>query len=568
MKWLLIFGALFSGLSAVFTLYGYRNIDLFFSDLLVNEDGGSAQHYAFVIAVSMALGFAIYFAATFVTHIAAFRLETQLRKKGFVGLSRASFSFFDSNSSGKVRKIIDDNAAQTHMAVAHLVPDMASGFIMPIGILVLAWMVDIKAGIVLSVMTVISFIQLYMMMGNRDFLTKYQQYLEELSSETVEYVRGMQVVKVFGTGIESFARFHRSIKDYAKFALKYAMSCKWPYVLFQLLFFGILAFLIPVWILTGNFGDSAERTSVILIMILFLSGVYFVAFMKLMYMSMNIQLADMAMGKLERLYSEMEDSRMEFGRDTVFKNGDIEFDHVDFGYGDTLVLQDFSLEMKENQVYAFVGGSGSGKSTVAKLVSGFYKPNSGSVKIGGKDIFSYDERTLMKKIAVVFQNPKLFKKTIYDNVAMGNPKATREQVMEAIGLAGCNDILEKFPQRENTLIGSKGVYLSGGEKQRITIARAILKDADIVILDEASGAVDPENEFEFQRAFSNLIKGKTVIMIAHRLSSIRGASKIFVMEDGAVIEQGTHDELMKENSRYRHYQQLYSRTSDWRVQNG
>ena len=565
MKWMLFGGALCSALSVLFTLYGYRLLNLFFRDLIIKADGSSARQYAWRIAASLALGFAVYFLSTFVTHVAAFRLETVLRKKGVVGLSQASQVFFDRNPSGRVRKIIDDNAAQTHMAVAHLVPDIAIGAIMPIGIIVLAYMADWKAGIVVSVLTVLSLIALHLMMGNKEFLKTYQAYLEKLGSASVEYVRGMQVVKVFGTGIESFTDFYRCIMDYARFALKYSMSCKWPYVLFQLLFLGLMTVVIPIWIYAGNFGDSPEKAVVILLMLAFLTGVFFVTFMKIMYLGMHIQLADMAMEKLETLYAEMADSQMVFGTETVFTNSDIAFHHVDFGYGDNQVLKDFSLTLKENHVYAFVGGSGSGKSTVAKLVSGFYRADKGEITIGGKDIFAYEEKALMKKIAVVFQNPQLFKKSLYDNVLIGNPSASREQVLEAMTLAGCQDIIEKFPERENTIIGSQGVYLSGGEKQRITIARAILKDADIIILDEASGAVDPENEYAFQKAFSNLIRGKTVIMIAHRLSSIRGASKIFVMQDGRIIEEGSDAHLMQKDTRYRYYQELYNKTNDWRV---
>ena len=297
----------------------------------------------------------------------------------------------------------------------------------------------------------------------------------------------------------------------------------------------------------------------------FLTGVFFVAFMKIMYVSMFSFQATSAVEKLEKMFDEMHVDKLTFGDVESFDNFDIEFDDVSFGYGENSVLEHLSFSLKGGRSYALMGASGSGKTTIAKLISGFYKVNDGAIKIGGKPLNAYTQSAIIKNIAFVFQDAKLFKQSLYDNVALAKKDATRDEVLQAMHLAGCDSILDKFPERENTMIGSKGIYLSGGEKQRIAIARAILKGSNIIILDEASAAVDPESEHELQLAFSNLMKGKTVIMIAHRLTSIKNLDEILVLENGQIIERGSDAELMTGNTKYRELQNLYSSANEWRV---
>lgn len=563
-RYLAYIGILLSMLSVVFKVWGYYYLSKFLIEIIVYNNIENAKYYGFCIVGLLIIGITLYGIAGLVTHVLGFRLETNLRKYGIEGLSKASFSFFDTHPSGKTRKIIDDNATDTHMIVAHLIPDNAGAILMPILLLVLGFFVSLKVGIILIILSIVGGISLSMMTGEKEFMKIYQESLETLSSETVEYVRGIQVIKIFGISVESFKALNTAIKNYSKYSLEYAMSCKRGFVGFQWFFFSFIAMVIPILLLFFNIEDP-KMLAVELIMVLFLSGALFVSLMAIMYVSMYAFMGQSVVEKLEGIFEEMNSNKLTFGSNEEFENYNITFENVSFGYTDKKIINNLSFSLEENKNYALVGSSGSGKSTIAKLISGFYKVDSGVIKIGNRSISSYSEEALINNIAFVFQNVKLFKTSIYDNVKIGKADASYEEVMTAMNLAGCNSILDKFSEREQTQIGTKGVYLSGGEKQRIAIARAILKDAKIIIMDEASAAVDPENEYELQRAFSNLIKDKTVIMIAHRLPSIRNVDEILVMDNGEIIERGTDSELMALDGEYKKLQSLYNKANEWRV---
>ena len=566
-KYLGFFAIVFSVISAVLTVYGYYLIYRFLDNLIIHTDLSGAENLALKSAFILTAGAIFYFVSGAFSHLLGFRLETNLRKRGIDGLENASFRFFDLNPSGKIRKIIDDNAAQTHQVVAHMIPDSAQAIITPVLVLVLGFIVSTRVGITLLALTIIGAFILGAMMGEQEFMKIYQEALANLSAETVEYVRGMQVVKIFGASVESFKSFYKAIKDYSKYAYEYSLSCKKPYVWYQWLFFGLIAILIiPVVYFMENLG-SGKMILLELVMILFLSGVMFVSFMRMMWYSMYISQGSYAVDTLESLYNDMQKDRLKHGNINNFKNYNIEFDNVSFAYNDKPVIENLSFNLQEGKSYALVGSSGSGKSTVAKLISGFYNVDEGSIKIGGNSINEYSDEALIKAVSFVFQDSKLFKKSIYENVALAKKDATKDDVMRALKLAGCDLILDKFPERENTVIGSKGVYLSGGEKQRIAIARAILKDSKIIIMDEASAAIDPDNEYELQKAFKNLMKDKTVIMIAHRLSTIKDVDEILVMDKGRIIERGADKELMSKDSNYKRLQEIYHSANEWRVSN-
>lgn len=565
-KFLIYLSILLSILSVFLTIGAYYNINSFLHKLVVLNNVDSSINDAILIVTLLILSAFFYFSSVLFSHLLGFRLETNLRKKGIEGLTNANFKFFDSHPSGKIRKIIDDNATQTHMIVAHLIPDNSGAILAPLLTLILGFAVDLKIGLLLIFLSLLSGIAMWLMMGEKEFMKIYQESLERLSAETVEYIRGIQVVKIFGTNLKSFKALYNAINEYSQYALNYSMSCKNAYVGFQLLFFGMIAFILPILILFVDFTQNPRLMAVNLIMALFLSGVLFSSIMKVMFVSMYAFQGLSAVEKLESLFADIDNHRLSTGTKEYFENFDIEFENVSFGYTeDKMILKDLSFTLKQNKSYALVGASGSGKSTIAKLISGFYRVNSGHVKIGGENIEDYSETALIQNISFVFQDAKLFKKSIYENVKIAREEASDEEILNALHLAGCDNILDKFDTREHTMIGSKGVYLSGGEKQRIAIARAILRNSKIVILDEASASVDPENEHELQMAFSNLMKDKTVIMIAHRLSSIRNVDEIIVLEDGKIIERGDDKSLMQYDSKYKALQDLYTMANEWRV---
>lgn len=556
-----------SAISAFVLVYGYYLMFECLNELIVNSDFENAKLYAIRIVIYFTLSAILYLVSGLFSHMLAFRLETNLRKKGIDGLMDASFRFFDLNASGFIRKTIDDNAAKTHTAVAHMLPDNTQAALVPILSLILSFAVSVRVGIIILVLSISCALLLKGMMGNGEFMKLYQASLDKLSAETVEYIRGMQVVKIFGTKVESFKSLYTAIMDYSKYAYQYSLSCKKPYVLYQWIFLGIVAIVsIPsAFFLTGL--EEPKFVAVEFIMVFLLSGVMMVSFMKIMWAGMNIFNAGYAVKTLEELYDKMKVDKLCYGQRNIFENFNIEFENVTFSYNENKVLENVSFSLDEKKSYALVGHSGSGKSTIAKLLSGFYKVDSGVIKIGGYPLESYTKEAVVEAISFIFQDSKLFKKSIYENVSLADKNATREEVLNAMKLAGCDEIINKFPNKENTIIGSKGVYLSGGEKQRIAIARAILKKSNIIIMDEASASIDSDNEYELQKAFKNLMKDKTVIMIAHRLTSIKSVDEILVLEDGKIVERGNSKQLLEKNGLYHKLFALYNSANDWRVAN-
>ena len=564
-KYLIYSGIFMSMISSALSILPYWFLYKFLNEFILMKNFEKAQYYAFIIFIIMVLQSLIYFFAAWLTHLFAFRLESNLRKKGIEHLMNASFYFFDVNQSGRIRKIIDDNATDTHMIVAHLIPDITLALITPILLFVIMFSVDIYLGIATVILTILSAIFTILMYGDIKFMDKYNKSLERVNSESVEYVRGMQVLKIFNASIFSFKSFYDSIIDYSKSAYEYSKSCKNPFVIFQIILLGAGAYIIPFAIMISKGTQNNLEVMIKLIFFTCFIGTLFSCYMRIMYLGMHQYMASQAVDKLETLFGEMEENGIKYGKDTYFKDYNIEFKNVSFKYDDKFILENLSFKLNENKTYALVGSSGGGKSTIAKLISGFYKIDEGEILIGDKNITNYSRESLMNNISFVFQNSKLFKTTIFENVKIGNENASYEEVMKALKMARCDDILDKFKTRENTIIGSKGVYLSGGEIQRIAIARAILKDAKIIILDEASAASDPENEHEIQLAFSNLIKEKTVIIIAHRLSSIKNVDEILVVDKGQIVERGTDTELLKNNGRYKFLQDLFSQANEWRI---
>lgn len=543
----------------------YQAIYFFLEKILVESGLEGLAHLVTILCLCAMAYALIYFFGSMATHLIAFRLEANLKKAGMDALLEAPSTFFDKYPSGKIRKMLDDNTALTHTSVAHLLPDMAAAFLVPCFGLILAGMIDWRLCVFMVLTIVIGGLIGSKMMGESTFMGEYMQAQEAMGAHAVEYVRNMGVVKIFNANVKSMKNFYDSIASYADKVLAYSMSCRLPYVTFQTFFNSVYLLLIPLAFFFLARGEDPELYLTKAVFYVLFCDIIFVAFMKIMYVGMHSYLASSSIDKIESLIKEMQTGKLASGSVDQAKDCAIDFKHVSFAYEKDKVLEDLSFHLDGGKTYALVGSSGGGKSTLAKLIAGFYPVQEGEILIGGMALSDYSELARSQMLAMVFQNAKLFKTTIYDNVKIGNPAASRDEVMEALKLARCEEILDKFPDRENTLIGSKGVHLSGGEIQRIAIARAILKNAPIIILDEASAAADPENEYEIQQAFSNLMKGKTVIMIAHRLSSIRQADEILVVDEGKIIERGSHQALMERNGRYAYLQGLYAQANDWRV---
>lgn len=555
-------GIILSMGAAILSVLSYKYIYEFFSKIIVENDMAGALPLAWKIVIFLIASAVVYFLSVTSTHILAFRLETNLKKEAIKRIMGASFSFYDSNQSGRIRKELDDNTVLTHTAVAHLIPDLSSAVFVPIFGIILAFSVDYRLGILMLITIFFGLAMMKLMMGNKEFMEKYMEASNKMNAGAVEYVRGINVLKIFKTNVKELKDFYKSITDYSNLALQYSMSSRRWYVIFQVLFNSV--FLLAIIIPFTDEGDIRVALTKFMFYVVF-NGIIVVAFMKVMYVGMYFFYADSCIGKIEKIFEDMQAYKMDSGNIEEMDNNSIEFRNVKFGYGENLVIDDLSFKLDEGKKYALVGSSGSGKSTIAKLISGFYKLNSGKVYIGNHSLEEYKEEFLAANIANVFQDAKLFKATIYENVKIGKPDATHDEVMDAMRLAQCDDIIAKFEDRENTMIGSKGVHLSGGEVQRITIARAILKDAKIIILDEASAAADPENEYELQKALFNLMKDKTVIMIAHRLSSIKNVDEILVIDNGKIIERGSHNALMQKDSYYKSLQNKYAEANEWRV---
>ena len=559
--------ATFSVLAVCSHLFGYYCLWLALKAIFIQQDFSAGSAYALrVVAAFIAYGI-LYFLGTWMSHLAAFRLETRLREKGIDRLLAASNTFYDKNQSGRVRKIIDDNVEQTHMAVAHLIPDQTVAILTPIFMFVIIGLVDLRLAGFFGLIVLLSGFLCFKMMGEKDFMSAYMEQLDLLNAEAVEYVRGMQVVKLFAAPIVSFKRLYGAINDYADMVYNYSMSCRIPYVTFQWLL--NLFIVAPVFYAVYRVGagdDGGMWAAKTLFFALFM-GMFFGNIMKIMYVSMYHVQANRAVDTVEALFKEMDEKKMVFGKERDFGDSSITFSHVDFSYDeDEKILSDFSLHLDAGKICAFVGPSGGGKSTIAKLISGLYPVNKGNVMIGEKPMTAYDKDGVMETVGMVFQQAKLFEGlSIYDNIRLADPEANQEEVHRALALARCEEFKDKFPAGYDTVIGAEGVKLSGGECQRVAIARLFLKDPKILILDEASAAADPENEYEIQKAFSNLMKGRTTIMIAHRMSSIRGVDEILFIEGGKVVERGDHDALMKEDGRYARFVNLYHEANEWRI---
>ena len=560
-------------LSAVSTLAGmapYILIWFIVRELLMS--GATYSHALISTYAWWAVGTAIasillYFAALSLSHLAAFRVETNMRRYAMKKIIHMPLGFFDNNTSGRIRKIIDENASITHSFLAHQMPDFAGSILMPLTAIVLIFVFDWRLGLACLVPIIVSMLMMGFMMGKKGqyFMKIYMNSLEEMNTEAVEYVRGIPVVKVFQQTVFSFKNFYKSIMKYKNMVFEYTKMWEKPMSAYIVIINGFVFFLVPVAILLiGNTGNYA---TVILNLFLYvlITPVFSQSIMRSMYLNQAFGQANEAVTRLESL-TDAEQLSIPSNPKPVTSH-DISFTNVSFSYpgANKKAVDNMSFNIAEGKTVALVGASGSGKTTIARLVPRFWDAGEGQVCIGGTDVKEIDTKELMKHISFVFQNTRLFKTSLLENIRYGNPSASLEEVERAVDLARCREIIDKLPIGLNTKIGTEGTYLSGGEQQRIVLARAILKDAPIVVLDEATAFTDPENEHLIQHALRKLTKGKTVLMIAHRLTSVMDADIILVINEGKIAEQGTHQGLLNKQGIYASMWNEYQQSVQWTI---
>lgn len=569
-KVLLPAAMLLSALSALAGMLPYILIWLIVRELLEHGEitsSGNVVTYAWWAAGMAVASIVLYFAALMSSHLAAFRVESNLRKEAMRQIVRMPLGFFDINTSGRIRKIIDDNAGVTHSFLAHQLPDLAATFLVPLVAAILIFVFDWILGLACIVPVIIAMLVMGFMMNaeGRQFMKSYMTSLEEMNTEAVEYVRGIPVVKVFQQTIYSFKNFHRCIMNYNKMVFGYTRMWEKPMSLYTVIINGFVFFLAPLAILL--IGYSGNYASVLLNFFLFvlITPVFSQSIMKSMYLNQALGQASEAIGRLENLVAYEHLTVVEHPQPV--KEFSIQFEKVSFSYpgANQKAVDDVSFTIPQGNTVALVGASGGGKTTIARLVPRFWEATGGKVLIGGINVREIAPEELMKYISFVFQNTKLFKTSLLENIKYGNPDATMEEVERAVDMAQCREIINKLPLGLNTKIGTEGTYLSGGEQQRIVLARAILKNAPIIVLDEATAFADPENEHLIQQALKELTKGKTVLMIAHRLSSITDADNILVIDKGKIAEQGTHANLLGKQGIYYHMWNEYQQSVRWTI---
>lgn len=567
-------GCVLSGISAVVGLLPYIFMWLAVKAALtawpeVNQAGQLIRYGWMAVGTSL-LSMLIYFGALLCTHLSAFRTARNMKTVSLHHLTKLPVGYIKGLGSGKIRRIIDDGVGQTESYLAHQLPDFAGAVVTPFAVLFLLFFFDWRFGLISLLPMAVGIYFLSRMMGPNmeESMKQYQNALEDMNNEAVEYVRGIPVVKTFQQSIFSFKNFHESILRYRDWAVRYTLSLRIPMCAYTVSINGIFAFLLPAGLLlAGETAAKASGMKVVLDLIFYIlfTPVCVTMMDKIMFTSENTLQAKEALTRIMGIMKQQ--PLKEPAVPKVPKGSSIEFRGVTFSYENHTIpaVHNVSFQLPEGATYALVGPSGGGKTTTASLISRFYDVDQGSILIGGADVREIGTEELMRRVSFVFQDSHLFKASLLDNIRAARPEASQKEVEQAVKAACCEDIIRKFPEGLHTVVGTKGVYLSGGECQRIALARAILKDAPIVILDEATAFADPDNEYQIQKAFEKLVKGKTVLMIAHRLSTVSKADKILVMNRGQVEEAGTHQELLEKQGLYAKMWNDYQTSVSWKV---
>ena len=570
-KYLVYLSWILAVLSAWIALVPFYDVWRIIKEILeVKPDYANATHitaYGWQAVEFALLAMAAYIVALMCSHKAAFRVQSNMRVSMMEHIMKLPLGYVEFQGTGKIRKVVNDSSAATETFIAHNLPDKAVSAATPVGLLVMMMVFDWRLGLISLIPAVIAFILMgTLMMGPKmaEDMKQYQNSLETMSAEAVEYVRGIPVVKTFGQTVFSFKRFKAAIDDYEKWTLDYTKSMMLPMIGFTTASNGIFAALIiAAYTLGGN--QITTQFALNLIFYILITSTLTTTLMKVAYAGESQMIVEDALNRMDGIFAVSPLPQSD--KKSIPKDSSISIENVTFAYDESKdnAIDGITMHVKAGEHVAMVGPSGGGKTTLASLIARFWDVKSGSIRLGGADVKDIDAKELMNQVSYVFQDSKLLKMSILENVRMGRPDAGDDEVMKALQAAQCMDIIEKFPDGVNTVIGSKGIYVSGGEAQRLSIARAFLKNAPVLILDEATAFADPDNERLVQKAFENLAKDKTVIMIAHRLSTVTDADCIYVLKDGRIAESGTHDELTAKNGIYTHMWNEYNKSVNWQV---
>ncbi len=570
-RYLTYVSLLLSAVSAVLALFPFVFLFQIIKEAIAVApnftQGTQVIHNGWMAVLFAILSILVYVCALMSSHLSAFRIAGNIRKALMAHIAELPLGFIGEMGSGKIRRIVNDSSAATETYLAHQLPDMSAAITTPVCMVVMLFLIDWRFGLVSLLPIVLGFAAMFKMTGPQmaKDIKEYQNALADMNNEAVEYVRGVPVVKTFGQTVHSFVRFKATIGNYYKYCISYCKKCRLPMLTYTVCINSAFAFLIVLaLILTGD-RPVAQPVLLNFIFYVIFTPIIATAMSKVMYMSENGMIVADA---LSRIHSILDAEPLPEPRSGIIPtNNDITLENVTFRYtgGTTDALHDVTIRVGAGETVALVGPSGGGKTTVAGLISRFWDVDGGAIQIGGVNVKDIPKDTLMDTVAYVFQDSRLLKASILENVRLARPHASRQEVERVLHEAQCDDIIAKLPQGIDTVIGTKGVYLSGGEQQRIAIARVMLKDAPILILDEATAFADPENEVLVQRAFEKLSEGKTVMMIAHRLTTIRNADRIFVLREGHVEESGTHDTLVAQGGLYAKMWQDYQTSVSWKV---
>lgn len=564
-RYMLPLAMVFSALSGILVLMPMVYIHKIVSGIILSGsvDGGAIRYYAILAASFAAAGMLLYFCALMVSHLFAFEVEANIIKLSVKKMMAKPLGFFANRESGNLRKTIVDGAGETHTMLAHQLPDLAMTIVSPIVLLIFFFLFDWRLGLVSLVPMVITMLLMATMATpkSKKLREEYYEGLANLSAESVEYVRGIPVVKTFAQSVESFDRFYSLIVKLKDFVVRWSMGFKNKMSLYEAISSSTAFFLVPVAIMMITSGGDMREVLGNSVIYLLIGPVFGVFMMRSATMQNFIYFAELALDKID---TALDYEDLTYGEATAVGEG-LEFRNVSFSYGKDKVLDNVSFKVNKGETVALVGASGGGKTTVARLAARFYDADEGDIFIGGTSIKEYEKEALSQKVAFVFQMSKLFKMSLRENLLLGDPNASDEEIEQALVRAGAKEIVDNLEKGLDTVYGTKGTYFSGGEIQRLSIARAFLKNADFVILDEATAFADPENEHIIQASFKELSKDKTTLMIAHRLSTVVNADRILVMENGKIVESGTHNELLTLGGVYKKLWSEYQKAANWRI---